>query len=59
MPTHMAAMFQVTAPEPFNFSHSAEWEKWVRRFKRFGKAAELEEKGEEAQVHKCANLLDG
>ena len=47
----MAATFQVTAPEPFNFSRPEEWEKWIRRFERFRKASGLEEKGEEAQVN--------
>ena len=47
----MAATFQVAAPEPFNFSRPEEWEKWVRRFERFRKAAGLDKKGEETLVN--------
>ena len=42
--THMAATFQVTAPEPFNLSHPEEWEKGVHCFERFKKASRLEER---------------
>ena len=47
----MAATFQVATPEPFNFSRPEEWEKWVRRFERFRKAAGLDKKGEETLVN--------
>ena len=45
------ATYQVVPPEAFNFSHSTEWTKWIRRFERFRAASELEEKGEEVQVN--------
>ncbi len=47
----MAATFQVSAPEPFNFSCPAEWTKWRRRFERFRKASGLDASDEEAQVN--------
>ena len=47
----MAATFQVSAPEPFNFSRPEEWTKWIRRFDRFRKASGLEAKPDETQVN--------
>ena len=47
----MAATFQVSAPEPFNFSRPEEWTKWIRRFDRFRKVSGLEEKPDETQVN--------
>ena len=43
--------YQVTAPEPFNFTHTEEWPRWIRRFKRFRQASGLVEKSEENQVN--------
>lgn len=37
----MAASFQVSAPEPFSFTHPNEWPKWIRRFERFRVASGL------------------
>lgn len=53
----MAATFQVSAPEPFTFSHPEEWEKWIRHFERFWKAAGLEEKGQETQVNTLIYIM--
>ena len=50
-PEHMAARFQVSASEPFNFSRPDEWTKWILRFERFRMASGLDEKGEAAQVN--------
>ena len=47
----MAATFQVSTPEPFNFSCQADWTKWRRRFERFRKVSGLETRGQEAQVN--------
>ena len=47
----MAATYQVTPPEPFNFTHPEEWVRWIRRFERFRKASSLDQKEEEAQVN--------
>jgi len=47
----MAAQFQVTPPERFNFSRAEEWPKWIRRFDRFRFASGLGEKSQENQVH--------
>ena len=47
----MAATYQVSPPEPFNFANPEEWPKWLRRFERFRQASGLVEKSEEAQVN--------
>ena len=47
----MAATYQVSQPEPFNFANPEEWPKWLRRFERFRQASGLAEKSEEAQVN--------
>ena len=47
----MAAQFQVTAPERFDFSRAEEWPRWIRRFDRFRCASGLAEKSQERQVH--------
>ena len=47
----MAATYQVSPPEQFNFNHPEEWPKWVRRFERFRKASGLEGQAEEVQVN--------
>ncbi len=38
------AIFQVAAPEPFNFSKPETWHKWIQRFDRFRSASGLEDK---------------
>ena len=50
-PEHVAATFQVSAPEPSNFSRPVEWNKWIRHFECFRVASGLNEKGEAAQVN--------
>ena len=45
------AIYQVTPPEPFNFSNPTEWTKWIRRFERFRTASELCKKSGAAQVN--------
>ena len=47
----MATTYQVTAPQPFNFTKPEEWEKWLRRFERFRGASGLSAKEDEAQVN--------
>ena len=41
----------VISHEPFNFSHTDKWPRWIRRFERFWQASELVEKSEENQVN--------
>ena len=38
-------------PEPFNFTHTEEWPRWIRRFERFRQASGLVEKSEENLVN--------
>ena len=47
----MAATYQVSPPENFNFTNPQEWPKWIRRFERFRTATELSAKDEEVQVN--------
>ena len=47
----MAATYQISQPESFNFASPDEWPKWLRRFERFRQASGLTEKSEEAQVN--------
>ena len=47
---HMAS-YQVSAPEPFNFSRPTEWVKWIRRFERFRVASGIDKHSEAAQVN--------
>ena len=47
----MAATYQVSQPEPFNFASLEDWPKWLRRFERFRQASGLIGKSEEAQVN--------
>ena len=47
---HMAT-YQVSAPEPFNFSRPSEWVKWIRRFERFQVASGIDKHSEAAQVN--------
>lgn len=43
-------MYQIPAPEPFDFSNTDDWPKWVRRFERFQQSSELSKKFEENQI---------
>ena len=45
------AMYQITAPENFNFHHPEERPRWIRKFKRFRQASGLSEKAEASQVN--------
>ena len=47
----MAANYQVSPPERFNFTQPREWPKWIRRFERFRTATELATKDDEVQVN--------
>lgn len=47
----MAAQFQITPPESFDFRNPTEWEKWIKRFERFRVASELAAKSEDSQVN--------
>ena len=47
----MAATYQVSQPEPFDFANPEVWPKWLRRFERFRQASGLTEKSEEVQVN--------
>lgn len=42
----MATTVQITPPETFDFSHPAEWPKWIRRFERFRIATALDNKSD-------------
>ncbi|KAL6490042.1 hypothetical protein MHYP_G00003870 [Metynnis hypsauchen] len=45
------AAVQITHPEPFDFSNTAEWPRWIRRFERFRLASGLSTKPEDYQVN--------
>ena len=45
------ATYQVPAPAHFNFRQPEEWSKWLRRFKRFIQASDLDKKTYEKQVN--------
>ena len=45
------ATYQVTAPEPFNFSRPSDWTKWIRRFERFREASGIDKNSEATQVN--------
>jgi len=47
----MAASYQVTHPEPFNFTHPEGWPKWIRCFVCFCMALGLSTQDDEAQVN--------
>ena len=47
----MAANYQVSPPERFNYTQPREWPKWIRRFERFRTATELATKDDEVQVN--------
>ena len=42
--------YQITPPEPFDFSAPKEWPKWIRRFERFRQASQLSKSDQESQV---------
>ena len=46
----MMATYQIPAPEPFDFSNTDDWPKWIRQFERFRQSSELNGKSEEKQV---------
>ena len=45
------ATFQVTAPEPFNFSCPSDWVKWIRRYERFRIVSGIDKHSEATQVN--------
>ena len=45
------ATYQVSAPEPFNFSRPSEWVKWIRQFERFRVASGIDKHSKAAQVN--------
>ena len=47
----IAASYQISQPESFDFANPEEWPKWLWRFERFRQASGLTEKSEEAQVN--------
>ena len=47
----MAASYQMSPPEAFNFKKPEEWPKWIRRFQRFRIASGLMDKSDETQVN--------
>lgn len=42
--------YQISAPEPFDFSNPDDWSKWIQRFERFRDASELSAKTNDNQV---------
>jgi len=42
----MAATYQISQSESFDFTNPEEWPKWLRRFERFRQASGLTEKSE-------------
>lgn len=51
------AAVQITPPDGFDFSNSANWPKWIRRFERFRIASGLIDKPEEYQVNSLLYML--
>ena len=45
------ALFQVSLPEPFQFSRPEEWVRWIRRFERFRIASGLAQRDGQVQVN--------
>lgn len=45
------AAVQISPPEPFDFSNSADYPRWIRQFKRFRLASGLSSKPEEYQIN--------
>ena len=46
----MMATYQISAPEPFDFSNTDDWSKWIRQFERFRQSSKLSGKSEENQI---------
>jgi hypothetical protein len=51
------AIFQVAAPESFNFSKPETWHKWIQRFDRFLSPSGLEDKSGVTQVNSLINSM--
>ena len=45
------ANFQLSPPEPFNFSSPQDWPRWIRRYERFRQASDLHRKSNESQIN--------
>ena len=45
------ANFQLTPPEPFNFSSPKDWPHWIRWYERFRQASDRHQKSNESQVN--------
>jgi hypothetical protein len=51
------SIFQVAAPESFNFSKPETWHKWIQRFDRFRSPSGLEDKSGVTQVNSLINSM--
>jgi len=56
--TIATAAVQIAPPDGFDFSNSANWPKWIRRFERFRIASGLIDKPEEYQVNSLLYTLE-
>ena len=45
------ATYQISAPEPFDFTKTEDWPKWIRRFERFRQSSELTNKSQKNQIN--------
>ena len=45
------ASYSIAPPEPFDFTRSEDWPKWIRRFERFRQASNLCSKSDASQVN--------
>ncbi|KAL7883346.1 hypothetical protein SRHO_G00010040 [Serrasalmus rhombeus] len=52
------AAVQITHPEPFDFSNTAEWPRWIRWFERFRLASGLSTKPEDYQVNSLLYAME-
>ena len=55
--TMATAAVQICPPDNFDFSNTANWPKWIRRFEQFRLASCLNEKSEEYQVNSLLYTL--
>ena len=55
--TSVMEIYQITAPEHFNFNCPDEWPRWICKFKRFRIASGLSEKAEASQVNTLVYIL--
>lgn len=55
--TMATSAVQITPPDSFDFSNSANWPKWIRRFERFRIASGLIDKPDEYQVNSLLYTL--